>query len=99
MSTAQEQFIEDFFLVADNTREIYDELMGIVGEYPRPTHELAERLETWWDWKIEKITRTMKDNPGLFINQMMRNWGTDTWYKIATQLEETYKQTSRAVNA
>lgn len=95
MTTAQEQFIEDFFLVADNTKEIYDELMKIVGEYPRPTHELAERLETWWDWKIEKITRTMEDDPALFITQMMMNWGTDTWFKIASQLEETYEQTSK----
>lgn len=95
MKTAQEQFIEDFFLVADNTQEVYRQLMDIVNLYYWEENPslIAEKIETWWEKRIDRATERLDESTSLFVRQIMSNWGDDTWRKIARSLVETYEET------
>lgn len=105
-TTAREQFVEDFLLVAMNDQATYKELMAIV-QKPRSINNddyslLAKQLENWWSWKVEEMmwatNKANKPTLSLFIGQFLHNWGIDTWQHIADYLcdkDDEIKQNER----
>ena len=89
MRTAQEQFIEDFFLVADNDEKVYFHLKDLAS-FHSDIEDLATAIENEWEEMVSVLATFADENAtgaaGDFLRQMMAGWGHDTFWKIAKQV-------------
>lgn len=88
MPNAQEQFIEDFFLIADNDEEVYLHLKDLDSRYS--VDDLATAVENEFEVMVDSLAELADENlagaAGAFVRQMLANWGHDTFYKIAQRI-------------
>lgn len=84
--TAREQFVNDYTLVVDNTREAFDEVMGYAHEAESMT-ALSDRLREEFEDYIEQVAtrEDLEDREvgGLLIRQLLVNQGSGVWDDIA----------------
>jgi hypothetical protein len=78
--TAQEQFIEDFLLVAQNDEATFFSISEVLIGYEENHYEGGQRLEEWVEIHY---AQELKEN--LLLSQLLRGWGGDTWAKIAKE--------------
>lgn len=90
MSTAQ--FVEDFTLVADNDRDLYQEIKEIVeisgGEISTVSKYIQDNYEAAMSEAINSIENdTITD----LMRQLLMGWGQTAFDKIATHYIEMFK--------
>lgn len=90
MNTAQEQFIEDYTLIVDNTQPAYDGHMYTARQME--TGELGEKLQNDFEAVISQVADLAREK-GLtvgadLIQQMLIGYGGDTFHKIARHYKE-----------
>lgn len=84
--TAREQFVNDYTLVVDNTREAFEEVMGYAHEAESMT-ALSDRLREEFEDYIEQVAtrEDLEDREvgGLLIRQLLLAQGSSVWDDIA----------------
>jgi 5,10-methenyltetrahydromethanopterin hydrogenase len=82
---AQDQFVEDYLLVVDNEREAYDEAMEIAksGDMVQVSEKMREQFETYITEVAEREREAGHEVGALLISQLLLNWGSDTFDRIA----------------
>lgn len=86
MNTVREQFIEDYTLVVDNTREAFEKVMGYAHEAEHFI-ALSDKLREEFEGYIEQVA-TREEEAGreagaLLIRQLLQNQGVSVWDTIA----------------
>lgn len=103
MTTAREQFVNNYTLVVDNDREGFEEVM----EYAREAESvsaLSDRLREEFEDYIDAVA-TREDLAGrelgaMLIRELIQGQGSDVWddiarhYLVKVQEEKTYATTS-----
>lgn len=82
---AQDQFVEDYLLVVDNEREAYDEAMEIAssGDMVQVSEIMRDKWETYISEVAERERTAGNEVGALLISQLLLNWGSDTFDRIA----------------
>ena len=91
MSTAVEQFVEDFILVTDNDHDSYDEARVIVQEKENLAdiaEEFEEQFETYISQVAEREEALGHEAGALLIRQLLLGWGDDAFRAIARHYME-----------
>ena len=86
MTTAVEQFVEDFILVTDNDHDSYDEARAIAQEKENLTEvaeEFEEQFETYISQVAEREEALGHEAGALIIRQLLLGWGDDAFRAIA----------------
>jgi hypothetical protein len=92
MTTATEQFVEDFILVTDNDRDSYEGAREIVQEKETLTEvaeEMQEQFESYISQVAERERELGNEAGALLISQMLIGWGDDAFRSIARHYMET----------
>lgn len=87
---AQEQFIEDFLLVSENTLEIYTDYTALVKREGaiKAGEIIQEQFENWISQLAEQEEDKGNEYGSLLLRQLLIGWGSDSFYKIAKRFEE-----------
>ena len=109
MITAREQFVDDYTLVVDNTREAYEEVMELAHNSDRFTplsDTLREQFEDYIAEVADREEKAGREVGALLIRQMLLNLGADVWGDIARhylikveEFDNTYLNTKKEVSA
>ena len=92
MSSAREQFVEDYLLVVDNDRDAYSEIMELVAEHEGKVSAISDQLREEFEEYISQVAereRELGHQTGAdLIAQMLFGWGDSTFDKIARHFVE-----------
>lgn len=86
MITAREQFVDDYTLVVDNTREEFEKVMGFAHEaenFIALSDTLKEEFEDYIEALATREDLAGRELGALLIRQMLLNLGSDVWDDIA----------------
>lgn len=84
--TAKDQFIEDYILVMDNTREGFEEVMTYAREaesFITLSDTLREEFEDYIEAVATREDLAGRELGGLLIRQLLANQGSSVWDEIA----------------
>jgi hypothetical protein len=83
-TAAQNQFIEDFLLVAMNESGAYHEMRELAqGNLLKAADKIQEDFEGWVQGVAEAEKAKGNEFQALLLSQLLFGWGSDTFYKIA----------------
>jgi chromosomal replication initiation ATPase DnaA len=84
-TTAQEQFISDFLMVAENDQEIYNNYRNIVEDLGviSGAQKIQEEFEDWISDLAEQEKERGNEVGQLLLGQLLIGWGSDCFYHIA----------------
>jgi hypothetical protein len=83
-TTAQEQFINDYLLVAMNESGAYNEMCELAqGNLLKAADKIQEDFEDWVQGVAEAEKAKGNQFQALLLSQLLFGWGSDTFYKIA----------------
>jgi chorismate synthase len=91
MTTARDQFVEDFILVTDNDRDSYEGAKEIVLEKESLTaisEEMQEQFEAYISQVADREEALGHEAGALLIRQMLIGWGNDAFDHIARHYME-----------
>jgi len=92
ITTAQDQFIEDYLLVVENDREAYEEIQETIAfcgkEKILVSNNLKNQFEDYVAGLADAEAEAGREIGSLLLRQLLLNWGTGTWDKIAERLLE-----------
>ena len=87
ITTSQEQFVNDYCLVVDNDFNAYTEIMEKAETKVKNVSGLSDVLRAEFEDYISQVAEREKENGhevgALLISQMLFNWGSSTFDKIA----------------
>jgi len=86
-TTARQQFVEDFLLVAENDYNKYTEFCDLVETYgvSRAGELIQEQFENW----VYSLTIGEKNEFNrLILSQLLIGWGSDCFYQIAKRFDK-----------
>lgn len=86
---AQDQFVEDFLLVAQNDADTYREMRDLAEtDLITAGEKIQEQFENW----VSELAETERDRGNefgaLLISQLLIGWGSDSFYRIAKAFKE-----------
>lgn len=93
MTTASEQFVQDYLLVMDNDEDAWRGLMDTANQ-SSTVGEFAQELREEWDKYVDQVSRLAENEWGwdapatLLIRQIMGGWGDSEWFAIAKHYKE-----------
>ena len=88
---AIDQFVEDYTLVVDNDYESYSETMEMTKEYETLSalsDQLRDEFESYISGVVERESELGHETGALLISQLLMNWGSDTFDRIASHYLE-----------
>lgn len=83
---AIDQFVEDYTLVIDNNYESYSEIMEMTKEYESISalsDQMKDEFESYISGVVERESELGHEAGALLISQLLMNWGSDTFDRIA----------------
>ena len=83
---AIDQFVEDYTLVTDNQFEAYSETMELTKEYETVSalsDQLRDQFESYIADVAERESELGHEIGALLISQLLMNWGSDAFDRIA----------------
>ena len=83
---AIDQFVEDYTLVTDNEFEAYSETMEMTKEYETVSalsDQMRDEFESYISGVVERESELGHEIGALLISQMLMNWGSDAFDRIA----------------
>ena len=87
MTTARDQFVNDYTLVIDNDFTAWSEVMDVVRSKDRNlvivSEELREQFEQYVGEVADREEQLGNQVGALLIQQMLLNWGSDAFDAIA----------------
>lgn len=87
ITTAVEQFVEDYTLVIDNDFNSYSEIMDMAETKSKNMTALSDKLREEFNDYISQVVEREKENGhevgALLISQMLIGWGSSTFDQIA----------------
>lgn len=91
-----EQFANDWLIVAENTYDSYQEILGIESD---SVSEISDNLRQEWEQLAEQVVELVEENisptAGLFIAQMLQGQGSTPFDIIARRVLEMKAEVSR----
>jgi len=84
---AIDQFVEDYTLVTDNQSEAYSEVMELTKEYESISalsDQLRDQFESYIADVAERESELGHEIGALLISQLLMNWGSSTFDRIAS---------------
>lgn len=89
MTTAREQFVEDFTLVVDNDREAYFDTIDLVRAKKESTSAISDTMREAYELQISKALDVLRQSEEVepitieIMSQLLNNWGSDVFDDIA----------------
>lgn len=87
MTTARDQFVNDYTLVIDNDFTAWREAMDIVTNYSASVSAISDQLREQFEAYISEVAdreEQLGNQVGaLLIQQLLLNWGSDAFDDIA----------------
>ena len=87
MTTARDQFVNDYTLVIDNDFTAWSEVMDVVRSKDRNlvvvSEELREQFEAYISEVADREEQLGNQVGALLIQQLLLNWGSDAFDDIA----------------
>lgn len=89
MTTAREQFVNDFTLVVDNNAEAYFETIDLVRAEKESVSAISDTMREAFEGQISKAIDVLRESEEVepitldLIAQMLLNWGSDVFDDIA----------------
>lgn len=83
---AIDQFVEDYTLVVDNDHESYSETMEMTKEYETVSalsDQMRDEFERYISEVAEREDERGNTTGALLISQLLMNWGSDAFDRIA----------------
>jgi hypothetical protein len=83
---AVDQFVEDYTLVTDNEFEAYSETMELTKEHETVSalsDQMRDEFESYIAGVVERERELGHEIGALLISQMLMNWGSDAFDRIA----------------
>lgn len=83
---AIDQFVEDYTLVVDNDHESYSETMEMTKEYETVSalsDQMRDEFERYISEVAEREDERGNTTGALLISQLLLNWGSDAFDRIA----------------
>lgn len=83
---AIDQFVEDYTLVVDNEHESYSETMEMTKEYETVSalsDQMRDEFERYISEVAEREDERGNTTGALLISQLLLNWGSDAFDRIA----------------
>ena len=83
---AIDQFVEDYTLVVDNDHESYSETMEMAKEYETISalsDQMRDEFERYISEVAEREDERGNTTGALLISQLLLNWGSDAFDRIA----------------
>ncbi len=88
-TAAQNQFVEDFLLVAMNESGAYQELRELAqGSISQAADKIQADFEDWVQGVAEAEKAKGNVFQALLLSQLLFGWGSDTFYKIAKAFQD-----------
>lgn len=86
---AQDQFVEDFLLVAMNDADTYREMRDLAqGDIITASEKIQEQFEGWVSDLAEAERDKGNEFGALVLSQLLIGWGSDTFYRIAKAFKD-----------
>jgi len=88
---AIDQFVEDYTLVTDNQSEAYSEVMELTKEYESISalsDQLRDQFESYIADVAERESELGHEIGALLISQLLMNWGSSAFDRIASHYLE-----------
>jgi hypothetical protein len=88
---AIDQFVEDYTLVTDNQFEAYSETMELAKEYETIltlSDQLRDQFESYIAEVVERESELGHETGALLISQLLMNWGSSAFDRIASHYLE-----------
>jgi hypothetical protein len=88
---AIDQFVEDYTLVTDNQFEAYSEIMELTKEYESISalsDQLRDQFESYIADVAERESELGHEIGALLISQLLMNWGSSAFDRIASHYLE-----------
>lgn len=86
---AQDQFVEDFLLVAQNDADTYREMRDLAEtDLITAGEKIQEQFENWVRELAETEGERGNEFGALLISQLLLGWGSDSFYRIAKAFKE-----------
>lgn len=89
MTTAQEQFVQDFLLVSENDPDIYFDYSrlvrfeGVLGA----SEAMREQFEEFVSNLADQENERGNEYGSLLLRQLLIGWGSDCFYQIAKRFD------------
>lgn len=88
MTTASEQFVQDYLLVMENDEDAWRDLTSTAYQHDSVV-SFSQHLRDEWDDYVDQVARLAEKEWGsdapatLLIRQIMGGWGDSEWFAIA----------------
>jgi len=92
---AIDQFVEDYTLVTDNEFQAYSETMEMTKEHETVSalsDQMRDEFESYIAGVVERERELGHEIGALLISQMLMNWGSDAFDRIARHYLEKAAQ-------
>lgn len=89
MTSARDQFVNDFTLVVDNNAEAYFETIDLVRAEKESVSAISDTMREAFEGQISKAIDVLRESDEVepitldLIAQMLLNWGSDAFDDIA----------------
>jgi hypothetical protein len=84
-TTARQQFVDDFIMVAENDQETYYKYVNIIQDYGvmGGANKIQEDFENWISQLANDEDERGNEIGSLLLRQLLIGWGSDCFYQIA----------------
>jgi hypothetical protein len=87
MTTAKDQFVNDYTLIIDNDYNAYREVMEIANKENAGVSAISEQLREQFEQYVAEVadreSELGNETGSMLIRQMLNGWGSDTFDAIA----------------